>query len=130
MSLKQKILIVDDNEDIVLMLKTMLTIKGYKANVKTDVQKLEKYILKTNPDLIIMDMLLSGADGRLICSNLKSIPEFASIPILMISAHPAAKEDCLNSGADHFLAKPFDMKIFLKAVQESIGNANLSTSEK
>ena len=116
----KRILIIDDNEDIVLMLKAMLSLKGYNSDVKTNVHKLEDHLRKTEPHLILMDMLLSGADGREVCKNLKDSREFATIPILMISAHPTAKEDCIAAGANYFLAKPFDMHKLFEIVAEAL----------
>jgi len=117
---KTRILIIDDNEDIVLMLKAMLNLKGYVSEVKTNVQDLDEHLRKTRPHLILMDMLLSGADGREVCKDLKDSPEFAAIPILMISAHPTAKEDCIAAGVNYFLAKPFDMQNLFEVVQMAL----------
>lgn len=116
----KRILIIDDNEDIVLMLKAMLNLKGYASDVKTNVNNLEAYLRETEPHLILMDMLLSGADGREVCKSLKEGQEFAAIPVLMISAHPTAKEDCMAAGANYFLAKPFDMQKLFEVVQEAL----------
>lgn len=105
-----RILIIDDNEDIVFMLEAMLKLKGYKIDVKTNPNNLESHLDSSMPDVIVMDMLLSGSDGREICKQLKANSAFSAIPIIMISAHPTAREDCLDAGCDFFLAKPFDMK--------------------
>lgn len=114
------ILIIDDNEDIVMMLKAMLGMKGYQVEVKTNTIQLKEYIESHTPDLILMDMLLSGADGREICEELKADPRFSSIPIIMISAHPSAEEDCLAAGTDYFLAKPFEMKDLFSMVRKAL----------
>ncbi|NEN25625.1 response regulator [Cryomorpha ignava] len=114
------ILIIDDNEDIVFMLKAMLTLKGYLVDVRTNTDKLEEHLLKKRPNLILMDMLLSGSDGREICKKLKANKAFSDIPIIMISAHPTAKHDCLKAGSDFFLAKPFDMKNLFEKVHEAL----------
>jgi DNA-binding response OmpR family regulator len=70
-----------------------------------------------------MDMLLSGDNGTDVC---KSIKQSSPIPIMMISAHPNAKEICLAAGADEFIAKPFDMQDMLSRInhlmQSTIGN--------
>jgi DNA-binding response OmpR family regulator len=114
------VLIIDDDEDIVAMLKAMLSMKGYNVFIKRDIIDLENSVKETIPDLIIMDMLLSGADGRKICKSFKNDTRFASIPVLMISAYPNAKEECLNAGADMFLGKPFDVRDFFEAVEKSL----------
>lgn len=116
----KKIMIIDDNEDIVTMIKTILQLKGYDVFVKMNIINLKDSIKESMPNLIIMDMLLSHADGRVICKSLKNDNFFATIPILMISAHPSAKEECLNAGADMFLGKPFDLKDFFGLVEKLI----------
>ena len=116
----KKIMIIDDNEDIVTMIKLMLEMKGFSVIVKMNINGLEDLIRETMPNLIIMDMLLSSADGRNICKSFKNNKMLASIPLLMISAHPNAKEECLNAGADMFLAKPFDVKDFFTTVEKSL----------
>ena len=68
---KRHILIIDDNEDIVNMMRLMLQMKNYDVSAQMSVTGLEETLNKTWPDLIIMDMLLSGADGRVVCRFLK-----------------------------------------------------------
>ena len=116
----KKVMIIDDNEDIVALLKTMLLMKSYNVFIKTDIIDVEESIKEIMPELIIMDMLLSGADGRKVCKSFKNDTRFASIPVLMISAHPNAKEECLNAGAEMFLEKPFEMKDFFESVEKSL----------
>lgn len=116
----KKVMVIDDNEDIVAMLKTMLLMKGYKVFIKMDIINLEDSIKEAMPDLIIMDMLLSCADGSEICKSFKNDSKLVHVPVLMISAHPNAKEECLNAGADMFLGKPFDVKDFFWAVEKSL----------
>ena len=103
------VLIIDDNTDILFMLKAMLTMKGYSVSTKENADNLENTLKTVAPGVIIMDMLLSGTDGREVCKSLKIDPLFVHIPIIMISAHPQAREECLAYGADYFLEKPFDM---------------------
>jgi DNA-binding response OmpR family regulator len=117
-----KILVIDDNEDILTMTKIMLEIKGYHVATKSNTVQLEDFIKEFMPDLIIMDMLLSGADGREICKSLKEKADLAHISILMISAHPHAKQECLASGADYFLGKPFEIQEFFQTVEKALSN--------
>jgi len=116
----KNIMIIDDNEDIVTMIRAMLEMKGYKAFVKINIIDLESYIKEVSPHLIIMDMLLAGADGCEICKALKKDTKFAAIPVLMISAHPNAEEECLHAGANIFLGKPFEMQEFFEAVERGL----------
>src|SRR5678815_2230498 len=115
-----RILVVDDDPDIGIMLKMMLEYKGFKAVVVDSAAKAEKILQADNIQLILMDMLLSGSNGTDVCIQLKQQPETKHIPILMISAHPNAKEICLAAGADDFILKPFDMHDILARVQSLI----------
>lgn len=114
------ILIIDDNEDILYMIKVMLEMNGYKVNAKQDVVELESILIELSPDLILMDMLLSGADGREICKTLKANKKFSHIPVIMISAHPSARKECMENGADYFIEKPFDMNDLLATVKAAL----------
>ena len=106
---KAFILVLDDDRDICMMIKMVLEYYGYDA-MESDNEESAKEIMSSNRvDLIIMDMLLSGADGTDICKRLKQNENTSSIPVLMFSAHPTARESCLAAGADDFISKPFEM---------------------
>jgi DNA-binding response OmpR family regulator len=103
------ILVLDDDPDICAMLKMVLDYHGYGAVEAEGEEKATEVLSKNHVDLIIMDMLLSGADGTDICRRLKQDEQTSSIPILMFSAHPNAQKICLEAGADDFISKPFEM---------------------
>jgi DNA-binding response OmpR family regulator len=114
----KKVLVVDDDPDILDALRFLLEFAGYEVKT-TEKGEYAENLRDTNgglPDLIILDVLLSGKDGRLICQKLKSQQDTKHIPILMISAHPNAKQSVAAVGADDFLAKPFDMDELLAIV--------------
>jgi DNA-binding response OmpR family regulator len=113
------ILVIDDNQDILFMLRAMLQHRGYHVSIKEDTNELDSLIETTSPYVILMDMLLSGADGREICKHLKSIQKFSGIPVIMLSAHPQAKTECLAAGADFFLEKPFEMNDLFSVVDNA-----------
>jgi len=118
----KRILVVDDDPDIGAMLKMMLEFKGYRALVIERGEKINILINKDPVDLIILDMLLSGVNGTDICSNLKKDSTTSNIPVIMISAHPNARELCEVAGADSFIAKPFDMHDMLSRITELLKN--------
>ncbi len=68
------------------------------------------------PHLLLLDVLLSGKDGREIVKDLKGQEETRAIPIIMFSAHPSAEETPRATGADDFLAKPFDIDVLLDKI--------------
>lgn len=112
----KKILIVDDEPDIVLVLAAMLQDAGYHVLTPSDGEHLEGMLARELPHLIVLDMLLSGRDGREIARWLKGETGTRHIPILMLSAHPTAAREALAAGADDFLAKPFDLAELLEKV--------------
>lgn len=114
----KKILVVDDDPDILDALQLMLEDAGYEVTTSEKGDYAEN-LRDTNgglPDVIILDVLLSGKDGRLICQKLKGQDETRHIPIIMISAHPNARQSVTAVGADDFVAKPFDMDELLAKI--------------
>jgi DNA-binding response OmpR family regulator len=117
-----RILVLDDDPDIGTMIKMMLEYKGYAVTVSDRAEQAEEVLRNNNIDLIIMDMLLSGVNGTDICTELKENNSTSHIPIMMISAHPNAKEICLQAGADEFISKPFDMQDILLKINKLVNS--------
>lgn len=115
-----QILVVDDDPDISMMLKLMLEYKGYAVQTAERAEDAYAILHQHSIDLIIMDMLLSGANGTDICAVLKQNETTRSVPVMMISAHPNAREICLQAGADDFVSKPFDMQDILSRISHLI----------
>lgn len=113
---KALILVLDDDPDICIMIKMVLDYYGYDAMDAENEENAKRIISLNHVDLVIMDMLLSGADGTDICRRLKQDKETSSIPILMFSAHPTARETCLAAGADDFISKPFEMNDMMEKI--------------
>ncbi len=120
--MKKHILVVDDDPDILEAIEWMLEDAGYQVqtSVKGDYAENLRDDNGGLPDLIILDVLLSGKDGRTICKLLKSRPETQGIPIVMVSAHPSAAGSVRAVGADDFVAKPFDIDVLLAAVERHL----------
>jgi len=116
----KKILVVDDDPDILDALQMTLEDAGYSVTT-TEKGEYAENLRDTNgnlPHLIILDVLLSGRDGRTICQRLKRQENTKHIPIIMISAHPNARQSVKDVGADDFLAKPFDIDELLAMVAQ------------
>ena len=114
----RRILVVDDDPDIRIMIKIMLEFKGYSVVTLERGETSEEMLLTGDYGLVIMDMLLSGMNGVDICASIKQNSSIAHIPIVMISAHPNARVTCLEAGADDFVAKPFDMLEILSVISK------------
>lgn len=117
----KKVLVVDDDPDIVEAVQMILESEGYNSDMTTKGEETYEKIKSYKPDLIILDVLLSGNDGRTICKNLKAAPKTKKIPIIMISAHPSAKNSIKQCGADSFVAKPFSVEELLDEIKKYIG---------
>jgi CheY-like chemotaxis protein len=105
----KKILIVDDNPGIVDALQLLLESKGYKVETSFDGEILED-LPYDPPQLILLDLLLSGRDGKELCQILKQNSKTKDIPVIMMSAQPGAEREWEISGAEEFLSKPFEIK--------------------
>lgn len=66
------------------------------------------------PSIVLLDVLLSGTDGREICKEIKSNPNTSEIQVMMISAHPGAAENIQSYGADDFISKPVNTELLLE----------------
>lgn len=113
---------VDDDPDILDALQFTLEDAGYQVTASEKGEYAENLHDAAGdlPDLIILDVLLSGKDGRLICKKLKSQDETRRIPVIMISAHPGAASSVKEVGADDFIAKPFDIDTLLARVARQL----------
>ena len=113
---QRKILVVDDEPDILEFLQELLELEGYSVTTTKKSDYLETLSNGEMPDLILLDVFLSGKDGRDIVKHLKSQQETRHIPVLMFSAHPSAEETALAAGADAFVAKPFEIDELLAKI--------------
>lgn len=118
--MKKKILIIDDDQDILEPLSLLLEDDGYKIMTTPKGDMAYTKVIEFKPDLILLDLLLSGSDGRKICKKLKADKVTKNIPIIMMSAHPGAKVDAKASGADAFIAKPFESGLLAKLIEETL----------
>lgn len=115
----KRIFIADDDEAIVDATSMMLEMAGYEVNYTLNGAAVHAALLDKY-DLLLLDIWMSGIDGRDVCRGLKADPATGSIPILMISASRDIRESALASGANDFLAKPFDMDELLDRIDKLI----------
>lgn len=120
----KKILVVDDDASILDAVSLILEEAGYSVQTVFKGDETYKRIAAFRPHLILLDVLMSGNDGRHICRNLKADAHTRHIPIVMISAHPTAKEGALECGADDFLAKPFEIDDLLFIVEKHLNRSS------
>lgn len=113
-----KVLIIDDDPDVRTVMNILMKKQGYE--VETAFNK-EDALLKLDqfrPSIILLDVLLSGADGRQLCREIKEKnQEMKSVPVIMVSAHPGAAENILDYGADDFISKPINTENLLEKIE-------------
>lgn len=115
-----KILIIDDDPGIGEMLKTLLEFDSYEVRVLDKPLQASEKIQAFKPDLVILDVRLSGVDGTEVCRKLKQEESTRDVPIIMMSALSGAAEICENAGANGFISKPFEMEDLLKKVKTTL----------
>jgi len=94
--------------------------EGFEVTTTDKGEYLEKLRNGGLPHIILLDVLLSGKDGRDIVRYLKSQEETRHIPVIMLSAHPSASETARQAGADEFIAKPFDIDELLAIITKFV----------
>jgi len=119
----KKILIVDDEAELVGLVKIRLETAGYEVLKAFDGQEgLDKAKLE-KPDLILLDIMMPKMDGYKVCGLLKMDARFKKIPIILFSAK-AQKEDAelaKEIGADLYITKPFEASVLLAKIRELLG---------
>ena len=119
----KRILAVDDNKDILEILRYILEDSGYEVDTLSDGHHFFDKIHERTPDLILLDVMLGDMDGRDLCKNVKTKTETHNIPVIMISASHNISSMSQKCMPDAFLAKPFDIKELLSTVNEELNRA-------
>ena len=115
-----RILVVDDDIDILSVMEIILSMKGFEVEVNSRGENTLPKIDSFKPDLILLDVLISGYDGRVICKQLKADIKTKHIPVIMFSAHPSAASTISDYGADDFISKPFDVDNLINKVNKQL----------
>jgi DNA-binding response OmpR family regulator len=111
-----KILVVDDDLDILEVLKFLLRKNGYEVILLSEAKEVIETVQEAKPDIALLDVNLSGYDGREICKYLKTVIN-VSIPIILFSANANYKNSYKEYGADDFMEKPFEVKRLLSLLR-------------
>ncbi len=115
----EKILIVDDDEDVLLIVQTILDNAGYTAVVARNGRDGVEKAMEARPDLILLDVMMPELSGWEVCTTLKSAPETRQIPIAMLTVKSEIRDliTGMQVGADDYITKPFTRKKLLSTVR-------------
>lgn len=127
----KKILIVDDDKDLLRGLTFRLRANGYETVIATDGYSAISVAQKEKPDLIILDIGLPAGDGFIVMERLRNHPSLALIPIIILTARDSQinKERALKAGAVAFFQKPADNDKLLAAIKKATGKLGEQVKE-
>ena len=121
---KRRVLVVDDEPSIAKILRKQLEVAGFEVAVAVDGAEGLVKVREFRPELIVLDVMLPKLSGHQVCATLKQDAELKVIPVLMLTAKAQRKDqdEGLQSGADAFLTKPFQLEELLGQVRRLLGN--------
>lgn len=122
MSGSKKILIVDDEQDIVETLKFMLEAQGYECFCAYDGENGLNMAKELIPDLMILDVMMPKINGYKICRLLKYDSKYKNIPIIMVTARSQEEDKVIGeeTGANEYITKPFEFSDIIEAINRYI----------
>jgi DNA-binding response OmpR family regulator len=115
-----RILIADDEPNIVLALEFLMKKEGYEVQTVSDGEEALRTIEKSPPDLILLDIMMPKLDGYEVCQRIRSDPSMKDIVIIMLTAkgREVEREKGLALGADFYITKPFSTREVVQKVRE------------
>jgi two-component system KDP operon response regulator KdpE len=126
--MKQKILVIDDEEFAVRLLRRCLEAEGYDVVSAGNGAQGLQVLVEQSPDLVLLDLMMPGIDGWEVC---RQIREITSIPVIMLSAvgSDSAKVRGLNQGADDYVTKPYSMPELVARVNAALRRYRMNPTE-
>ena len=118
----KRILIVDDEQDLVDLLSLRLESAGYTVDVAYDGEEGLKMALASKPDLILLDVLMPKLDGYQVCRELRKNPATMKVPVIFLSAHAreADRHKGLEAGGNDYIAKPFEPSELIQTIRRHL----------
>lgn len=126
----KRILLVDDEKDILVLVQKILEIAGYNVDTACSGSEALEKARKVTPDLIVLDLMLPGLDGYQICGILKHDRHTMKIPVLILTARSQPKDYELGMkvGASAYMTKPFEPPVLVAKIAELLGTKSTMAS--
>jgi len=132
MSKQERIVVIEDEPDILEVLQYNLSREGYRVVTSRDGEEGLESIRNEDPDLVLLDLMLPGLDGIEVCRRLKTDPVTASIPVIMVTAKGEESDVVigLQLGADDYVAKPFSPRELMARIKAVLRRGPLKEERK
>lgn len=129
---KIKLLIVEDDEEVFLLLRDVLDPKGYYCQLESNGEDVIERVVAEKPQLILLDIRLVGIDGYTVCRRLKKESRTQHIPVIFISALKTQRDvlEAKEAGGFYFMGKPFDLKLLESKIQEALRLSRKTVADK
>ena len=120
--MNKKVLIADDEQNIVISLEFLMKREGYQVEVANDGEEAVRRIRASRPDLVLLDVMMPKKSGFEVCQEIRSDPEMAGVRILMLTAKGRESDLArgLGAGADAYVTKPFSTRELMAKVREML----------
>ena len=118
-----KILLIDDDVNMLEVMEATLSFYGYQVCTHSYTDDIFELVKLHEPDLVIIDYLMTGINGGEMCAALKRNPSTKALPVIIVSAYERIIQSLGNYGCDAFVSKPFDMTHLLSVIQKTISTA-------
>ncbi|HEX9681095.1 MAG TPA: response regulator [Anaerolineales bacterium] len=115
----KKVMIVDDNRTMVSLLRTLFELQGYEVLTALDRDTLLSNLRSERPEVVLMDVFLSGLDGLDLLRQIRAEQDLAGVRVIMTSGMDLS-ESCLRAGADAFLLKPYSPDKLFEMVERNL----------
>ena len=124
----KKVLVLDNDGDVLDIMQEALNYEGFQVKIIEETDNIFAVIDDFDPDLIILDYILSGINGGEICHQIKANPKTTDVPVMIMSAYPRVIKSLGYYGCDDFISKPFDLDDIVERIKNLINkglNKNL-----
>lgn len=121
--MNETVLVVDDEPDILMMVRHALRLAGYRVVEAETGEAAVEILERERPDAILLDLRLPGMDGWGVLGVARRLPSTADVPIVIMSAHatPSTRERAIEAGCAAYLTKPFTIEELTGAVETALG---------
>ena len=116
----KKVLVLDNDEGVLDVMQEALNYEGFQVKIIEETDNIFSVIDSFEPDLIILDYILSGVNGGEICHKIKANPRTTDLPVIIMSAYPRVIRSLGYYSCDDFIAKPFDLDDIVERIKNLI----------